>query len=185
MVEEDPYLRLVSRRVVDVGISEHTESVCDASRRAIPDKRTSFFAAADAVCGCTSLFETGAIEMVKGLGTVIYHVPDVNRAKAWYSTAFQQQPYFDQPFYVGFNIGGYELGLDPNPKAGAPGRGGSVAYWRVDEIDRAVRHFVDAGAGVLSPSQDVGDGIKVATVADPFGNPIGLIENPHFKLPGR
>ena len=51
--------------------------------------------------------------MVKGLGTVIYHVTDLNRAKAWYANAFQQQPYFDQPFYVGFNIAGYELGLDP------------------------------------------------------------------------
>jgi predicted enzyme related to lactoylglutathione lyase len=118
--------------------------------------------------------------MVKGLGTVIYFVPDVVRAKAWYSSAFQQQPYFDQPFYVGFNIAGYELGLDPNPEAGSSGRGGSVAYWRVDSIESAVQHFVAAGATLVAPAQDVGDGIKVATVADPFGNPIGLIENPHF-----
>ena len=120
--------------------------------------------------------------MVKGLGTVIYPVPDLNRAKAWYSTAFQQQPYFDQPFYVGFNIAGYELGLDPNP-AGTAGPGGGVAYWRVDAIDTAVRRFVAAGAAVVSAAQDVGDGIKVATVSDPFGNRIGLLENPHFKLP--
>jgi predicted enzyme related to lactoylglutathione lyase len=120
--------------------------------------------------------------MVKGLGTVIYHVSDLSRAKAWYSTAFQQQPYFDQPFYVGFNIGGYELGLDPNP-AGQPGPGGSVAYWRVDAIDAGVRHFVGAGASLVSAVQDVGEGIKVATVSDPFGNRIGLIENPHFALP--
>lgn len=122
--------------------------------------------------------------MVKGLATVIYHVPDVDRAKAWYAAAFQQQPYFDEPFYVGFNIGGYELGLDPNPGGGTPGRGGSVAYWLVDNIEAAVRHFVEAGANLASGSQDVGDGIKVATVSDPFGNPIGLIENPHFALPG-
>ena len=121
--------------------------------------------------------------MVKGLGTVIYHVPDVNRAKAWYATAFQQQPYFDQPFYVGFNIAGYELGLDPNQTVARAGSGGGVAYWRVVEIQHALQHFVTAGATIVAPIQDVGDGIKVATVADPFGNPIGLIENPHFKLP--
>lgn len=121
--------------------------------------------------------------MVKGLGTVIYQVPDLARAKAWYSTAFQQQPYFDQPFYVGFSIAGYELGLDPNPTTAVSGRGGSVAYWRVDDIARAVQHFVAAGAMIAAPVQDVGDGIKVATVTDPFGNPIGLIENPHFALP--
>ena len=121
--------------------------------------------------------------MVKGLGTVIYHVPDLKRAKAWYAKAFQQQPYFDQPFYVGFDIAGYELGLDPNQSTGKAGSGGAVAYWRVPDIEDALWHFADAGAIVVSPAQDVGEGIKVATVGDPFGNVIGLIENPHFKLP--
>jgi predicted enzyme related to lactoylglutathione lyase len=121
--------------------------------------------------------------MVKGIGTVIYHVPDLDRAKAWYAAAFGQTPYFDQPFYVGFNIGGYELGLDPDPGSGKSGAGGSVAYWRVDAIDDAVRHFVRAGGIVASTVQDVGEGIKVAKVADPFGNIIGLLENPNFRLP--
>ena len=121
--------------------------------------------------------------MVKGLATVIYGVTDLEKAKAWYASAFQQAPYFDQPFYVGFNIGGYELGLDPNFTVGKPGAGGTVAYWRVAEIEPAVRQFEAAGASIVVAPQDVGDGIKVATVADPFGNLIGLIENPHFALP--
>ncbi|HJR60917.1 MAG TPA: VOC family protein [Vicinamibacterales bacterium] len=121
--------------------------------------------------------------MVKGLGTVIYHVTDLSRAREWYATAFQQNPYFDEPFYVGFNIAGYELGLDPNQTVASAGRGGCVAYWRVAEIERAVQHFVTVGATAVTPIQDVGDGIKVATVADPFGNLIGVIENPHFELP--
>lgn len=120
--------------------------------------------------------------MVKGLGTVIYHVTDLERGKLWYASAFGKTPYFDQPFYVGFNIGGYELGLDPDPESGKSGAGGSVAYWRVDAIDEAVKHFVRAGATVVSAAQDVGENIKVAKVADPFGNVIGLLENPHFKL---
>ena len=120
--------------------------------------------------------------MVLGLATVIYHVGDLNQAKSWYSKAFQAEPYFDQPFYVGFNIAGYELGLDPNQKVSQAGRGGTVAYWRVKDIDPAVRHFVTMGASVVVEAQDVGEGIKVATVADPFGNLIGLIENPHFSL---
>lgn len=121
--------------------------------------------------------------MVKGLGTVIYRVTDLDQAKQWYSAAFGRAPYFDQPFYVGFNVEGYELGLDPDRSGRHAGRGGSVAYWRVDEIGAAVQHFVGAGATVVTPIQDVGDSIKVATVADPFGNTIGLIENPHFRLP--
>ena len=121
--------------------------------------------------------------MIKGLATVIYHVSNIDRAKAWYAAAFQQAPYFDQPFYVGFNIGGYELGLDPNPGGTPPGPGGTVAYWRVASIDDAMRQFVAAGATLQQAAHDVGEGIKVGSVADPFGNIIGLIENPHFSLP--
>ena len=121
--------------------------------------------------------------MVHGLATVIYHVDDLTLAKAWYSKAFAATPYFDQPFYVGFNIAGYELGLDPDRTVAPSGRGGAVAYWRVAEIQPAIDHFVRAGANVAVPPHDVGEGIKVATVTDPFGNLIGLIENPHFQLP--
>jgi predicted enzyme related to lactoylglutathione lyase len=118
--------------------------------------------------------------MVLGLRTVIYHVPDLQRAKAWYSAAFGVQPYFDEPFYVGFSIGGFELGLDPDEEGVRPGPGGSVAYWGVRSAEEAVKKFVGAGAQLKSPVRDVGEGIRVATVADPFGNLMGLIENPHF-----
>lgn len=121
--------------------------------------------------------------MLLGLRTAIYHTPDINAGKLWYTKVLGFPPYFDQPFYVGFNIGGYELGLDPSPEGTPPGPGGTVAYWRVDRIDDAVRHFVAAGATLLRPAADVGEGIKVASVSDPFGNVIGLIENPHFALP--
>ena len=117
--------------------------------------------------------------MIKGLATVIYAAPELARTKAWYAQAFQQQPYFDQPFYVGFNIGGFELGLDPN--ASHQGAGGCVAYWRVEKIEPAMAHFESLRATVVAPIQDVGEGIKVAVLADPFGNHIGLIENPGFK----
>ena len=117
---------------------------------------------------------------ILGLATVIYPVRDLAQAKAWYAKAFEQQPYFDEPFYVGFNIAGYELGLVPDE--GRPGPDGGVAYWRVSEIDAAVTRFLAAGATAVSAVRDVGEGIKVATVSDPFGNSIGLIENPHFDL---
>ncbi len=122
--------------------------------------------------------------MILGLGTAIYHVSDIGRAKAWYADVFGLQPYFDEPFYVGFEVGGYELGLDPNPGGARPGPGGSVAYWRVEDIEVAVAHFTGRGAKLQSSIQEVGGGIKVATVADPDGNLIGLLENPHFELAG-
>jgi predicted enzyme related to lactoylglutathione lyase len=117
-----------------------------------------------------------------GLRTVIYHVTDLDRAKQWYSATFGLAPYFDQPYYVGFNVGGFELGLDPDCSVQRPGAGGATAYWGVSNAADAVARFVGAGGTAHGAVRDVGDGIRVATVADPFGNVIGLIENPHFAL---
>jgi predicted enzyme related to lactoylglutathione lyase len=115
----------------------------------------------------------------QGLRTVIYHVPDLAQAKAWYSTAFGIAPYFDEPFYVGFSVGGYELGLHPDITDVTFGNN-AVAYWGVAKIAEAVAHMTKSGAAIRSEPTDVGGDIKVATVADPWGNVIGIIENPHF-----
>jgi predicted enzyme related to lactoylglutathione lyase len=119
--------------------------------------------------------------MFLGLRTVIYWVPDVAKAKAWYAGAFGVAPYFDEPFYVGFEIGGYELGLHPYEKKEVRVGDNAIAYWGVPDIDAAYRHMLERGASARDAIQDVGEGIKVASVTDPFGNVIGLIENPHFK----
>lgn len=116
-----------------------------------------------------------------GLRTVIYRVPDLPRAKAWYSAAFGVEPYFDEPFYVGFSIGGFELGLDPDLSGSKAGEGGSTAYWGVADLEAALPSFVRDGGTLRGKPQEVGEGIRVASVGDPFGNVIGLIENPHFK----
>ncbi|HEY9131170.1 MAG TPA: VOC family protein [Dyella sp.] len=115
--------------------------------------------------------------MIKGLRTAIYPAPDLQAARAWYADAFQTQPYFDEPFYVGFNIGGFELGLVPDAK---PGTDGANPLWGVDDLAADVDRLLALGAKVLDPIADVGEGIRVAALADPFGNRIGLIQNPHF-----
>jgi len=122
--------------------------------------------------------------MFHGLRTVIYHVADLARARAWYAELLGVAPYFDEPYYVGFSIGGFELGLDPDSSLVAPGAGGCVAYWGVANADEAMAQALSVGAQPRSPVQEVGGGIRVATVADPFGNLIGLIENPHFGKGG-
>ena len=117
--------------------------------------------------------------MFQGLRTVIYHAPDLAKAKAWYAAAFSIQPYFDEPFYVGFNVGGFELGLNPDARGVTFGNN-AVAYWGVDDIGQAYARLVAQGATAAHPIEDVGGDIKVGTVVDPFGNVIGLIQNPHF-----
>jgi predicted enzyme related to lactoylglutathione lyase len=118
-----------------------------------------------------------------GLRTAKYAVPDLARAKAWYAEAFGVAPYFDEPFYVGFEIGGFELGLVPDPTAAPRRPEAGVAYWGVTDADAAYRRLLDLGATAQEPVQDVGGGVKIGAVWDPFGNVLGVVENPHFRLP--
>ncbi|HTR02117.1 MAG TPA: VOC family protein [Thermoanaerobaculia bacterium] len=117
--------------------------------------------------------------MILGLRTVIYKVPDLAKAKAWYASVLGFEPYFAEPFYVGFQVGGFELGLDPDMAGASPG-GAVVAYWGVEDVAAEYARVRALGAGEGSPPQDVGGGIRVAVVTDPFGNAFGLIQNPHF-----
>lgn len=115
--------------------------------------------------------------MFLGLRTAIYPVNDLVEAKRWYARAFGIEPYFDQPFYVGFSVGGFELGLIPD---GVASTQGPQPLWGVANADAAVAHLLALGATALDPVTDVGDGIRVAALVDPFGNRLGVIENPAF-----
>jgi predicted enzyme related to lactoylglutathione lyase len=119
--------------------------------------------------------------MFLGLRTAIYHVDDIEKDKQWYAQVLGFEPYFDQPFYVGFNVGGYELGLQPTDVPNLAKADGAVAYWGVDNAETAYQRMILLGATPHEAVQDVGDGIKVGFVKDPFGNIFGLIENPLFK----
>ncbi len=119
--------------------------------------------------------------MFQGLRTVTYGVTNIVEAKGWYSTVLSIQPYFDQAYYVGFNVGGFELGLDPNQPTGATN--GPIAYWGVADAEVAFKRLLELGAKEHTPVHDVGDGIRLGIVLDLFGNTLGIIENPHFSLP--
>jgi predicted enzyme related to lactoylglutathione lyase len=116
--------------------------------------------------------------MILGLRTVIYPVGDLAKGKAWYSRVFGCEPYFDEPYYVGYAVGGFELGLIPDGEAGPQG---AIAYWGVPDAEAELIRLTAEQVKIHEPIKDVGGGIKVATVEDPFGNVIGVIENPHFK----
>lgn len=122
--------------------------------------------------------------MFLGLRTAIYNVSDIEKARDWYSSILGFGPYFDEPFYVGFNVGGYELGLHPSESESTNKADGVVAYWGVADAGAALKWLLEQGATLHEDVQDVGGDIKVATVKDPFGNVFGVIENPHFKLEG-
>jgi predicted enzyme related to lactoylglutathione lyase len=120
--------------------------------------------------------------MFLGLRTVKYEVADVAKAKEWYSKVLGIQPYFDEPaFYVGYNVGGYDLGLVPAPKAETKRAAAGVAYWGVEDAHAAYKRLIEFGATPVEAVQDVGGGMLVGEVRDPFGNNLGIIYNPQFK----
>jgi predicted enzyme related to lactoylglutathione lyase len=121
-----------------------------------------------------------AAEALLGLRSGIYHVADLAAARAWYIDVTGTVPYFDESYYVGFDVGGFELGLDPDTSVVRPGGGGGLAYWGVADADSALARLLELGAVVVEPVADVGGGVRHAVVQDPFGNYFGIIENPRF-----
>jgi predicted enzyme related to lactoylglutathione lyase len=118
-----------------------------------------------------------------GLRTTIYKVSDIQLATEWYSKAFETIPYFNEPYYVGFNIQGYELGLQPQVNPTIEKTESVVAYWGVENIQETYDRLIELGAIENEKPYNVGGEILTATVKDPFGNVIGLIYNPHFSIP--
>lgn len=118
----------------------------------------------------------------QGLRTVTYYVGDIDRAKEWYSAVLGIGPSFDEPFYVGFDVGGFELGLQPDEPGTSRVSTGVIAYWGVDDVEAAFGYLLELGATEHGVVQDVGGDIRVASVLDPYGNVFGVIENPHFSL---
>ncbi|HWD70991.1 MAG TPA: VOC family protein [Actinomycetota bacterium] len=114
--------------------------------------------------------------MLLGLRSAIYAAPDLAAAKAWWTEVLGKEPYFDQPFYVGFEVGGYELGLDPN---GDPATS-PLTYWGVADAEEAVASLLALGAKLHAGVREVGEGIKLGSVRDRSGSVVGVIENPHF-----
>ena len=112
--------------------------------------------------------------MTVGVKTFIYPVKDLAKAKTLYSKFLGVEPDMDEAYYVGFNVGGQDIGLDPNGHN--LGMTGPVGYWHVDDIEKSLKALLDSGAEVHQQVKDVGGGKLIASVKDADGNGIGLIQ---------
>ena len=117
---------------------------------------------------------TGA--STQGIRTVLHPVSDVAAAKAVYAALLGVAPQQDEPYYVGFEAEGQHIGLVPG--GGPQGMTSPVAYWHVRDIEAKLAEVTAAGAAVNEPTRDVGGGRLVATVTDPDGNVLGLLQDP-------
>lgn len=114
--------------------------------------------------------------MTSGFRTIIYPVKDLAKAKALYGALLGVAPEMDEPYYVGFRVGDQDIGLDPHGHS--QGMTGPVGYYDVDDIKGSLELLLEAGAEVQQATRDVGGGKLIATVKDPDGNSIGLIQSP-------
>ena len=114
--------------------------------------------------------------VTSGLKTVIYPVKDLARAKTLFGTLLGVEPSMDEAYYVHFDVGGQEVGLDPHGHS--KGMTGPVSYWHVDDIKESVKQLLQAGAQEQQAVSDVGGGRLIASVQDADGNVIGLIQSP-------
>ena len=117
-----------------------------------------------------------------GLRTTIYRVSDIQKATEWYAEFLGFQPYFNEPFYVGFNVAGFELGLQPEEGAVKTKSEGVNTYWGVEDVQTTYQQLLSIGATPHEEPTDVGGGIQVAMVKDLWGNLFGIIFNPHFVM---
>jgi predicted enzyme related to lactoylglutathione lyase len=112
----------------------------------------------------------------EGIKTVLHPVSDLERAKAVYTALLGTPPQADGSYYVGYDVAGQHIGLVPG--GGQQGMASPVAYWHVSDIEAKLAEVVAAGATVKEPAHDVGGGRRVASVTDPDGNVLGLLQDP-------
>ncbi len=114
--------------------------------------------------------------MTEGIKTVLHPVTDLPRAKAVYTALLGTPPQADADYYVGYDVAGQQIGLVPG--GGPQGMTSPVAYWHVSDIEAKLAEVTAAGATIKEPARDVGGGRLVATVTDPDGNVLGLLQDP-------
>jgi predicted enzyme related to lactoylglutathione lyase len=111
----------------------------------------------------------------EGIKTVLHPVSDLAKAKPVYAALLGVEPSADAPYYVGFEAAGQHIGLVPG--GGPQGMTSPVAYWHVPDIEAKLAEVTAAGATLKDPVRDVGGGRLVATVTDPDGNVLGLLQD--------
>jgi predicted enzyme related to lactoylglutathione lyase len=111
----------------------------------------------------------------QGIQTVLHPVSDLERAKPIYAALLGVSPEADSPYYVGFEAEGQQIGLVPG--GGPQGMTSPVAYWHVSDIEAKLAEVTAAGATIKEPAHEVGGGRLVATVTDPDGNVLGLLQD--------
>lgn len=110
-----------------------------------------------------------------GIKVVLHPVSDLGKAKAAYTALLGTEPQVDTEYYVGYDTAGQHVGLVP--ANGPQAMTSPVSYWAVADIERKLAEVTGAGASIKDPPRNVGGNRLVATVTDPDGNVLGLVQD--------
>ena len=119
-----------------------------------------------------------------GVATLSIWADDHGAAVKWYTRQFGIHPYYERQGYAEFRVGEAqtELGIIDKrfgPPQSAPS--GVIVYWAVTDVAAKLKELKQEGAQEYQPLQDRGNGFITTTVVDPFGNILGIMQNPHFQ----
>ncbi|WP_456286013.1 VOC family protein [Microbacterium sp. JZ70] len=126
--------------------------------------------------------------MFRGLAQLNVVADDMSAAVAWYTAVFGTPPYFIRPEEGPAQYAEWRFGddddefavMDARFRPVLPQPGGALASLHVDDIRGEVDRLVALGASPFDPVVQRGEGWWSASVSDPFGNLIGLIQSPHW-----
>ncbi|MFT3698245.1 MAG: hypothetical protein QM831_34200 [Kofleriaceae bacterium] len=101
---------------------------------------------------------------------IIYNAKDLAAAKKTLAVYLGAEPYADSPYYVGFRVGGLEVGV-------AQGDAPATTFSKVTDLKRAIAALVETGCTVVEEPHPVGGTRSIAVVKDAAGNRLGLMHD--------
>lgn len=116
-----------------------------------------------------------------GLRSCIFGSDNIKKVSDWYQQVLEKKPYFENENYIGFDVSGYELGIFKRESSYIRIGNNVEIYWGVEDIESELERLLSLWASVHETPVEVGGGIIMTSIKDPFGNIFGLIYNPHFS----
>lgn len=113
---------------------------------------------------------------ITGVEEILYFVSDLSGARIWFSDLLGAEPVFEEAGYIAFRLGNTNLGIHPEDQKTSHGVSGQVAYWGVEDLEKAKNYFIEHGCTLFRGPIIGADGVKICQLTDPFGNAWGLVE---------
>ena len=104
--------------------------------------------------------------------TILFPTSDIEATKRLFTRLLGTEPFVDEPYYVGFQIGDIQIGIDPSGED--RGMTGATPFFEVGDIRATIAELTASGADLVEDARGVGGGKQIAMLSDSEGSMIGL-----------